>query len=55
MKYKEGAELARSIIEDGIADSARGLRFTIEHERGARIRYWMGALNHLVHELHKIG
>ena len=55
MNKTDGIELTRSIIEDAIVDSARGLRFTIENEGGGRIRYWLRTLSHLCSELHKLG
>ncbi len=53
MSRTDGTAMCRSIIEDAIVDSARGLNFTIEHEGGRRERHWLGVLNHLLKELHK--
>jgi hypothetical protein len=47
-------KMAREIIENGIIDSSRGLQFTITHEHGKRIKYWLGAIDHLVRQLHNI-
>ena len=46
-------EMARETIENGIVDCARGLRFTILYEGGARSKYWLEELDHFLKELHR--